>query len=192
MQGLEPKDRSFHVGQHSEVITHQGGLLGVRVGEASHPGPRVREMHRRRVASSSDDEPLVRPIVGRDVIPRREAGSVVIVTRREASHNTYVALRDVEFGVHLGEEFDLTVADSPDEAPTISEATVPESVLDTLEADLIPPMQSTVPASVDVAATAILSASTVPASSRALCAVHGGSPSTDVDHSARCREFPRF
>ena len=155
------------------------------MGEASHPGPRVREMHRRRVASSSDDEPLVRPIVGRDVIPRREAGSVVTATGREASHNRYVALRDVEvsreveFGVHLGEEFDLTVADSPDEA----EATVPESVLDTLEADLIPPVQSTVPASVDVATTAIVSASTVPASSRALREVHGGSPSTNVPTS---------
>ena len=155
------------------------------MGEASHPGPRVREMHRRRVASSSDGEPLVRPIVGRDVIPRIEAGSVVSATGREASHNRYVALRDVEvlpreveFGVHLGEEFDLTVADSPDE----DEATVPESVFDTLEADLIPPVRSIVPTSVDVVATVIVSASTVPASSRALREVHSG-PSTNVPTS---------
>ena len=93
--------------------------------------------------------------------------------------------------MHLGEEVDFTVADSPDEAPTISEATVPESVLDTLEADLTPPVPSTVPASADVAttqlstmptSTAILSASTAPASSRVL----------RTDHSARCREFQRF
>ena len=37
-----------------------------------------------------------------------------------------------QFGAHLGEEFDLMVADSPDEAPTISEATVPESVFSTV------------------------------------------------------------
>ena len=61
--------------------------------EASHPGPRIRERHRRRVASSSDDEPLVRPIVGCDVIPRTEAGFVVTATGREAGHNRYVALR---------------------------------------------------------------------------------------------------
>ena len=38
----EPEDSPFCVGEYSEVITHQCGLLGVRVGEASHPGPRVR------------------------------------------------------------------------------------------------------------------------------------------------------
>ena len=52
------------------MITHQCGLLGVRIGEASHPGPRARVKHHRRVVSSSDDEPLVRPNIGRDVIPR--------------------------------------------------------------------------------------------------------------------------
>ena len=85
-------DSSFSGGENSHVIMHQCGLLGVRVGEASHPGPRVRDKHRRRVASWSDDEPLVRPIVSRDVIPRTEAGSAVT------------------------EEFDMTDADSPDEA----------------------------------------------------------------------------
>ena len=59
-------------------------------------------------------------------------------------------------GAHLGEEFDMTVADFPDEAQfatqvqnsgfTISEATVPDCVIDALEADLAPPVPSTVPA----------------------------------------------
>ena len=114
----EPEDSPFCVGEYSEVITHQCGLFGVRVGEASHPGPRVRDRHRRRVVSS-DDELLERPIVGRDVFPRTEAGSVITAS-----------------GAHLGEEFDLTIAESPDEA------TVPDSVIDALEADLIDPTSS--------------------------------------------------
>ena len=64
---------------------HQCGFVGVRVGEASHPGPRVRDKHRRRVASSSDDEPLIRPIVGREVIPRTEAVADLTASGREAT-----------------------------------------------------------------------------------------------------------
>ena len=57
----KPENSSFSVGEHSEVTMHQCGLLGVRVGEASNPGPRVREKLRRRLASSSDDEFLSQP-----------------------------------------------------------------------------------------------------------------------------------
>ena len=111
----KPENSSFCAGEHSEVILYQCGLLGIRVGEASHPGPvktrsaRRLERSRRRVASSSDDEPLVRPVVGREVIPRIEAGADLLATG--------------------------------------GEATVPDSVIDALEADLTPPVPSTVPVS---------------------------------------------
>ena len=65
------------------------GLRGVRVGEANNPGPR-RQCHHRvhgrhRFASSSEDEFLVRPIEGRDVIPRTDPDS-----------NRFTALADAE------------------------------------------------------------------------------------------------
>ena len=66
---------------------HQCGVLGVRVGEASHLGPRVREKHRRRLASSSDDEFLSRPNEGRDVITR---------TDNVSGFNRFAILADVE------------------------------------------------------------------------------------------------
>ena len=59
-------DRSnVNIGEHGEVILHQCGFLGVRVGEASHPGPK-----RSHQDNTSDDEPLVRSNVGRHVVPR--------------------------------------------------------------------------------------------------------------------------
>ena len=65
-----PDDSSFRGGEHSEVIAHQCGLLGVRVGDASHPGPRFSQRSRRIVqsVSSSDEEPLLAS--HRNVIPR--------------------------------------------------------------------------------------------------------------------------
>ena len=55
-------------------IVTKWGFRGVRVGEASHPGPSVAA--RRGQDSTSDDEPLVRPNVGRDVVPRRHRDDV--------------------------------------------------------------------------------------------------------------------
>ena len=157
---------------------HQCGLLGVRVGEASHPGPRVREKHRRRLASSSDDELLSRPMEGRDVIPR---------TDNSGSNRFAILAQNV-----------------PDGTPELEEAVVrpvsldrdqvrAESLLDALEVDLqrlgptiadsefrsqhhcpgvasdlaTTQMSSTMPAST-------VPASTVPASSRALCEAFSG------------------
>ena len=53
----------------------------------NNPGPPHLIPH--RLASSSDDEPLVRPIIGRDVFPRTGTGS-------DSSHNRFAALADVE------------------------------------------------------------------------------------------------
>ena len=58
------------------------GLRGVRVG-ANNPGPHRQCRH--RFASSSEDEFLVRPIEGRDVIPRTDPDS-----------NRFAALADAE------------------------------------------------------------------------------------------------
>ena len=63
------------------IIRHQCGVLGCRVGEVSNPGPVVTRQGRRQafhdtqIDVSSDEEPLVRPNMGRDVIARIEAGS---------------------------------------------------------------------------------------------------------------------
>ena len=61
-------------------VTHQCGFVGCRVGEASNPGPvltrrgrRAEACHDTHIDVSSDEEPLVRPNMGRDVIARTEA-----------------------------------------------------------------------------------------------------------------------
>ena len=148
------------------------------MGEASHPGPRVREKHRRRLASSSDDEFVSRPMEGRDVILRTD----------NSGSNRFAILAHVE--------------NVPDGTPELEEAVVrsldrdqvrAESLLDALEVDLQRPgppmadsefrsqhhcpgvasdlattqMSSTMPAST-------VPASTVPASSRALCEAFSG------------------
>ena len=59
-------------------IVTKWGFRGVRVGEASHPGPSVAA--RRGQDSTSDDEPLVRPNVGRDVVPRRHRDDVDVAS----------------------------------------------------------------------------------------------------------------
>ena len=60
-------------GQFCAVIRHRCGMLGVRVGEASNPGPpSLRRLRRNRsavCAISSDEEPLIRG-VGRNVVAR--------------------------------------------------------------------------------------------------------------------------
>ena len=69
------------------VILHQCGFQGCRVGEASNPGPVVTRQGRRsqafhdtQVDVSSDEEPLVRPITGRDVIARVEESTAGVCT----------------------------------------------------------------------------------------------------------------
>ena len=60
------------------------GLRGVRLGEAS-PGRRTRDMsdevldnlERELRLIESDDEPLVRPTVGRNVVPRISSGEAI-------------------------------------------------------------------------------------------------------------------
>ena len=64
---------------HSELINSRHGLRGVRVGEASNPGP-ARERNLEEIFSeleavltwldSSDEEPLVRPVSGWNVVRR--------------------------------------------------------------------------------------------------------------------------
>ena len=64
------------------MISHQCGLNGVRVGEASHPGPRLFRKGRRIVCSSSDEEPSLAP--HRNVVPRvAGATSVADATQLE-------------------------------------------------------------------------------------------------------------
>ena len=66
------------------------GLSGVRLGEASNPGPpgrRVRDsaeevldsLERELTLIESDDEPLVRAATGRNVVPRINAGEPGVV-----------------------------------------------------------------------------------------------------------------
>ena len=69
------------------VILHQCGFQGCRVGEASNPGPVVTRQGRRsqafhdtQVDVSSDEEPLVRPNTGRDVIARVEESTAGVCT----------------------------------------------------------------------------------------------------------------
>ena len=74
------------------------GLRGIRVGEASNPGPtrRIRDpskaiidsLERELTMVDSDEEPLVRPSVGRNVIPRlfQTVPSEQCVRVVEASH----------------------------------------------------------------------------------------------------------
>ena len=67
-------------------MTSKHGLRGTRVGEASNPGPpRLRRLRRGTssngpspVAVSSDEEPLVRPNMGRDVLPRFGEGPIAV------------------------------------------------------------------------------------------------------------------
>ena len=92
----EPLSRigaSVHGHQHGAVrgskearTTSKYWLRGTRVGEASNPGPH--RFHRLRrgtssngpspVAVSSDEEPLVRPNMGRDVLPRFGEGPIAV------------------------------------------------------------------------------------------------------------------
>ena len=92
----EPPSRigaSVHGHQHGAVrgskearTTSKYGLRGTRVGEASNPGPpRLRRLRRGTssnglspVAVSSDEEPLVRPNMGRDVLPRFGEGPIAV------------------------------------------------------------------------------------------------------------------
>ena len=91
-------DRStVNIGEHGEVILHQCGFLGVRVGEASHPGPR-----RSHQDNTSDDEPLVRSNGGRHVVPRRQVRDRAVSGSQECCMETLLD----------GLEADLTVVDS--------------------------------------------------------------------------------
>ena len=66
------------------------GLRGVRLGEASNPGPPGRHirdsaeevldnLERELTLVESDDEPLVRPTTGRNVVPRISAGEPILL-----------------------------------------------------------------------------------------------------------------
>ena len=67
--------------------TSKYGLRGTRVGEAANPGPprlcRLRKgmssIGPSLVAVWSDEEPLVRPNTGKDVLPRFSAGPIAFV-----------------------------------------------------------------------------------------------------------------
>ena len=73
-------------GSKEARTTSKYGLRGTRVGEASNPGPpRLRRLRRGTssngpspVAVSSDEEPLVRPNMGRDVLPRFGEGPIAV------------------------------------------------------------------------------------------------------------------
>ena len=82
---------------HSKLINSRYGLRGVRVGEASNPGP-ARQRGPEEILNeleatltrldSSDEEPLLRPVSGRNVVRRvsdaveRSIGDPVQVSRR--------------------------------------------------------------------------------------------------------------
>ena len=73
--------------RESGVRDARYGLRGTRVGEASHPGPHSDvpddiwddlEFRLGRMDSDSDDEPLQRPLDGRNVVPKDVASSVPV------------------------------------------------------------------------------------------------------------------
>ena len=77
-------------GWESGVWHSRYGLRGVRLGEASNPGPPGRHirdsaeetldnLERELTLVESDDEPLVRPTTGRKVVPRISAGEPILV-----------------------------------------------------------------------------------------------------------------
>ena len=75
-------------GWESSVRNSRCCLRGVRLGEASHPGPPGRRSRNsaeelldnleRELDFESDDEPLVRPTIGRNVVPRISTGEPVL------------------------------------------------------------------------------------------------------------------
>ena len=84
----EEVHRSHTVGWESGVRNSRHGLRGVRVGEASHPGPHGRRtrdvsdtvldnLERELRLIESDDEPLVRSTSGRNVVPRISSGEAI-------------------------------------------------------------------------------------------------------------------
>ena len=128
------------------------GLRGIRVGEASNPGPtrRIRDpseavidsLERELTMVDSDEEPLVRPSVGRNVIPR------------------------------------LFPAVPSEQCATVVEASHPgplHTPLNSMEWR-VTPTGSTVPASLPTLRRAEEPGSTVPASSRALIAAGQAEP----------------
>ena len=69
-------ERRFRLRIWDRIVQHQGGFLGCRVGEASNPGPAITRQGRRlerstQIDVSSDEEFLVRPNQGRNVVARR-------------------------------------------------------------------------------------------------------------------------
>ena len=75
------------------------GMRGVRVGEASNPGPvQTRQARRLGRLEQSDEEILVRPNSGRHVIPRR-TGDVFAVASR---HNRRLVLTSGTLGEPQG------------------------------------------------------------------------------------------
>ena len=109
--------------QNSRMVHARYGLRGVLVGEANNPGPRRQCRH--HFESSSEDEFLVRPIEGRDVIPRMEP-------RIEPDSNRFAALADAET-VPAGTQELEEVRDIREWS---SHDRVPETIVDALEEDL--------------------------------------------------------
>ena len=80
--------RGHTAGWESGVRNSRYGLRGVRLGEASHPGPHGRRtrdvsdtvldnLERELRLIESDDEPLVRSTGGRNVVPRISSGEAI-------------------------------------------------------------------------------------------------------------------
>ena len=69
-------ERRFCLKTWDRIVQHQCGFLGCRVGEASNAGPAITRQGRRferstQIGVSSDEEFLVRPNRGRNVVARR-------------------------------------------------------------------------------------------------------------------------
>ena len=131
------------------------GLRGVRVGEASNPGPvhtrQARKFQRSipvtQVDVSSDDEVLDRPNRGRHVVPRTNSE---VPTTVPASSYALVAAglcSECEFPVgipRVAEEPETTVPASPSALVVVGRAVdVPLAILDALKEDLEPSTEVT-------------------------------------------------
>ena len=104
----------FHGGKPCVVRSLRYGLQGVRIGEASHAGPRLLRRYRgsRRgavVTSDDDDAPLLSEGLRRNVVPR-VAGSVSVADFGQTVADSIASRESIQFplpGPHLSDCGDL-------------------------------------------------------------------------------------
>ena len=160
---MQAVNASINIEQHGHVkvrslrqwrpVFSRYGMRGVRVGEASNPGPVTTRSARRVLATQVDSSGieqerdlgsgrLTRPVDGRDVRPRRGhrrglvvevAPNVVDATAVDMSNSPDESDDDLELDLPVDDEFVFNWIESDEEEDHDEEATL----LDALEKDLV-------------------------------------------------------